>query len=431
MANMGEPGPQPRRTSGWQLALVALALAIFAANVVVPGIILGIGFTGLMGLTGAAAVLQRIGALTSGVFEGAAQLSVIFLSMALIAFAAVTAWNGYQRMAGRAGPPRLLLRWPWLLLGLLLFLSCQWSLPEGNQRSALPVLTGALVIAFSVWAVLAISALVIRMSVGMLRLSWRLAKASPFSAGVLTLGALAATASAMAVVPLAKALESRSQAIAYAQPAPCDSASWECSRQALLGAGALRPAAMFASHDGPGAVSAAHLTATESETNVRSCLEVSFQQQEMMAKARRIAQGLIMNGADTEDLIHAILLNICLRRSHVPPLDFESFFLRAVKYGAMRRFNSMSRTCTLESLPEPVCRIQPDEQYVALESHLALRKALCTLSKQHQDVLRMRYFEELDEAEIGRRLEIDHATARKRVQRARDQLRTEFLQRCQ
>ncbi|MCP3167294.1 sigma-70 family RNA polymerase sigma factor [Myxococcus qinghaiensis] len=431
MAKVGEPGPQPRRTSGWQLALVALALAIFATNVVVPGVIVGIGFTGLIGLTGAATVLQRIGALTAGVFEGAAQLSVIFLSMTLIAFTAVTAWNGYQRMAGRAGHPRSLLRWPWLLLGLLLFLSCQWALPEGNQRSALPVLPGALVIAFSVWAVLSISALIIRMSVGGLRLSWRLARASPFGAGVLTLGALAATALALAVVPLAKALKSESRAIANAQPAPCDSASWECSRQALLGAGARRTGAIPATYNSAGEVSVAHLGALGSApaSNMHACLETQFQQQEMMAKAHRIARGIVTNSADAEDLVQAILLNICMRRE--PPLDFEPYFLRAVDFGARRRFGQVSRACELESLPEPACNIRPDDQYVELESHHALRAALCALPKEQQDVLRMRYFEGMDETEIGLRLDITHAAARKRVQRARDQLRTEFLQRCQ
>lgn len=414
-----------------------MALAIFSVNVVIPGVFVGIGATSLLGLVAAAVVLERIGALATGIFEGAAQLSLIFLGMAVAVFAAIAVWNGFRRMAGHPGPPPLPLRWPWALLGLLLFLACRLTLPEGTQRSTLPVLPGALVIAFSVWILLAVSALLVRLSVGMLRLSWRIARASPFGAGMLTLAALAATGLTLFVASLAEALQARAQTVASTRPGRCDSLSWECSRQALLAAQPARPAPVLSaipqeSDADFGSLAAESYAPAESpvELNTRACLERQLQQRDMMSKARRIAWNFVRNDADAEDLVHAILLNICLRKK--PPTEFERYYLRAVEYAAMKQFGRMSHSCALDAVPdEPTCILGPDDEFVERESHIALHKALCTLPERHREVLLLRYFEELDDAEIGLRLRIEPATARKRVQRARDELRTEFLQQCQ
>ncbi|RKH94984.1 sigma-70 family RNA polymerase sigma factor [Corallococcus sp. AB004] len=432
MAQQGESRPPPRRTAGWQLVLVAVALTIFSVRVVIPGIFVGIGATGLMGFAIAAVLLERMGALSAGIFEGAAQLSVIFLGMALIAFVAITGWNGYRRLAGRVGPPPLLLRSPWALVGLLLFLACKWAIPDAGERLALPVLSGAIVIAFSVWTLITVSVLLFRMSIGMIRLSWRIAQASPFGAGGLTLAALAATGLIPSVDSLAEALPARAQTVASARPARCDSLSWECSRQALLAAQPSRPAPVFAApEDGYEGVTAASFTASADSTvtlNTRTCLERQFQQREMMAKARRIAQGLV-GTSDAEDLVHSILLNICLRKR--PPDEFEQFFLRSVQYGAMKRFGRVIRSCSIDESLEPQCTIRPDDQYIQLESHQTLHDAICALPEKHQEIIQMRYFEELSDDEIGARLGLLPDAVRKRTQRARDQLRTIFLQQCQ
>ncbi|RKH49819.1 sigma-70 family RNA polymerase sigma factor [Corallococcus llansteffanensis] len=434
MAQQGESGPQARRTAGWQLALVALALAIFSVNVLVPGVILGSVASALLGFLAAAVVLDRIGALSSsGVFEGTAQLSLILFCMALVVFAIIASWNGYRRLAGRTGPPPLFLRWPWGMVGLLLFLACQVTLPQGEQQSTLPVLPGALVLAFWSWTIISASLLMVRMSVWLVRTSWRISRASPFGAGILTLAALAATGLALVVGALGEELATRVQRVAAAQPSRCDSLSWECSRQALLAAHPppTRAPVLAETDDGFGNAEVATFTTSgpAPEFNTRECLDKSFQQQEMMARARRIAQ-LLVGAGDAEDLVHSILLNICLRRK-LPLEDFEQYFLRSVRNGSQKQFSRVAASCPLDGLPEPQCLLRPDDQYVEEESHHALRKALCSLKQEHQDVLRMRYFEELDEAEIARQLGLSHAAARKRVQRARDELRYQFLQQCQ
>ncbi|MBZ4331489.1 sigma-70 family RNA polymerase sigma factor [Corallococcus sp. AS-1-12] len=412
--------------------VVALALAIFSVRVVIPGVFVGIGATGLMGFALAAVGLERMGALSPGIFEGTAQLAVIFLGMALLTFAAISAWNGYRRLAGREGPPPLLLRSPWDLLWLLLFLACWWAIPDAGERVALPVLSGAIVITFSVWTTIALSVRLVHLSVGLLRLSWRLARASPFGAGGLTLAALAATGLIPSVDSLAEALPARARTVASARPARCDSLSWECSRQALLAAQSSRRAPVYAQPaEGYGDITAASFTDSADSAatlNTRACLEKQFHQREMMNKARRIAQALV-GTSDAEDLVHSILLNICLRKR--PPDEFEQFFLRSVQYGAMKRFGRVIRSCSIDEAMEPQCTIRPDDQFIQYESHLALRDALCALPEKHREVLKMRYFDELSDDEIGIRLGLLPDAVRKRTQRARDQLRTIFLQQCQ
>lgn len=434
MAQQGESGPQARRTAGWQMALVALALAIFSVNVLVPGVVLGSVATALLGFLGAAVVLDRIGALSSsGVFEGTAQLSLILFCMALVMFAIIAGWNGSRRLAGRTGPPPLFLRWPWGMVGLLLFLVCQVTLPQGGQQSTLPVLPGALVLAFWSWTIITASLLMVRMSVWLVSTSWRISRASPFGAGMLTLAALAATGFALVVGAVAEELATQVKTVAAARPSRCDSLSWECSRQALLAAHppAARAPVLAETDDAFGNVEAATFTQSgpAPEFNTRECLDKSFQQQEMMARARRIAQSLIGAG-DAEDLVHSILLNICLRR-RLPTENFEQYFLRAIRYGALNGFSRLMNSCSLDSQPEPQCILRPDDQYVERESHEALRKALCLLKEDHKQVLQLSYYEELNDAEIGFRLNIEPATARKRLQRARDELRSHFLQQCQ
>lgn len=433
MAQQGDSVPPPGRTAGWQLMLVAVALTIFAVKVAIPGTVIGIGSTAIIGLAVAAAHLKQMGALTTGVFEGTAQLSFVFIGMALMAFVAISAWNAYRRLKGRTPPP-VLFRRPWALLGLMLFLMCELTVPDSRQPSTLPVLPGALVITFTVWGTIAVSALLLRLSISALRLSWRVAKASPFGAGALTLGVLAATGSASVVESLAEAFAARLQSVSAARHGPCDSLTWECSRQALLAAQApirlLTPALEW-EEEAPSGAGVASLGDLDTSTvfNTRACLEKTAKQPELMDRARSIAQSIIRNSADVEDLVHAILLNICLRKT--PPQDFEPYFLRAVRYGALKRFGRAGDTCTLDSVPDPICFLRPDDEYVEAESHAALRKAICGLSEQHQQVIQMRYFQDLDETEIGLLLRIDHGTARKRVQRARDQLRILFLQQCQ
>lgn len=87
--------------------------------------------------------------------------------------------------------------------------------------------------------------------------------------------------------------------------------------------------------------------------------------------------------------------------------------------------------CPLDDAPEPECDLRPDDDYLRSEALKALRTSLCSLKDDDREVLDLRYFKELSELEIARHLGISYDAARKRLQRAREKLEVEFLQRCQ
>ncbi|OJH35958.1 RNA polymerase sigma factor [Cystobacter ferrugineus] len=129
--------------------------------------------------------------------------------------------------------------------------------------------------------------------------------------------------------------------------------------------------------------------------------------------------------------MHATLLSVCLHSGE--RYDFEQFFLRSVRNGVYswyRRAGNV-RTCAIDSIPEPACDIQPDDQYVRFETQVGVHKALCTLRDDDRQVLMLSYFDELSDLEISERLGISHAAVRKRLQRAREKLEEKFLQQCQ
>jgi RNA polymerase sigma factor (sigma-70 family) len=150
----------------------------------------------------------------------------------------------------------------------------------------------------------------------------------------------------------------------------------------------------------------------------------------MLERASRKAATMV-GSADAWDLVHATLLSVCLHSGD--RYDFEQFFLRSLHNGAISwlRRPGHARTCSIDYEPEPVCDIRPDDEYMRSETQRAVRKALCALGNDDQQVLYLRYFDDLGEEQIAHRLGIGYAAARKRLQRARERLQVEFLQRCQ
>ncbi|WP_044890347.1 sigma-70 family RNA polymerase sigma factor [Myxococcus hansupus] len=403
-----------RRTNGWQFALFALSLALFAIHVLIPlGALAFIG-TAIASATGASYVLSSIGALTPGIFDGAVYLASALLLFGAMLAGGVMVWNfiGQLRSAS-AAPPRLLKR-PWLLVGILFAVACWLVSPSDAGQSRNPVLVGAFVLATSIWAILYAGYLLWSLGAGGLAFAWRMGRLSPFAAGILTLACLGSTASAFHLVAATE--ESRPQAPLFARThaeEPCRSASFECTRQFLL--------ASSAANDAPRA-----LTAHTPASSFKDCIESRFQDRAMLEKAERIANRLV-GTANASDVVHGALLSVCLneKRHH----DFEQYFLRSVQYGALKWLRGV-RTCPIDDEPEPFCELRPDDQYVRSETQHVVQQVLCSLGEQHREVLLMRYFDDLSEWEIAQRLGIDYAAARKRVQRARDKFFDEFHQRC-
>jgi RNA polymerase sigma factor (sigma-70 family) len=134
--------------------------------------------------------------------------------------------------------------------------------------------------------------------------------------------------------------------------------------------------------------------------------------------------------ADAQDVVGETLIEVCLHA--YAPAAFEPFFLRSVKNRALnwRRDPDTGRTCSIDSAPEPVCDMRPDDEYIQEEMRRTVLAALCRLSSEDQQVLLMRVWDDISESEIAQRLGITHDAARKRLQRARERLRAEFDERC-
>ena len=418
----GGEGASARRTSWWQLTIFVVALVVFALNVLIPIEALAFIVMALVAFFGAAHVLNSLGALSSGMFEGTVYLASALLILGTLLATTVTAWSLIRRLAGVTKPPAFLLRWPWFLIGVLLSLACRVVVPSDFSRSQQPVLAGALVLATAVWAVLYAVYVLYAIGKGGLSLSWRIARVSPFGAGMLTLAYLASTAFVFILGVVADELQIQSGRLSAPRSAArCGSLTLECSRQVLLASSTAAGAPSIASGGGPAIASG-----TSRNQSFRDCLESSYQDHSLLGRARNIAAQFV-GQADAQDLVHATLLSVCLHSKRYD--DFEQFFLRSVRNGAIN-WQRKARVCPLDFAPEPVCELRPDDQYVRSETQRALQQALCSLGEEHRQVLLMRYFDDMSELEISQQLGIEYSAARKRVQRARDKLEIDFLQRC-
>lgn len=444
-ASPGDAGATPRRTSLWQLALVVLALGAFSLFVLLPSGLFVFLLLATRGMVKAAHVLERLGALAPGFFEGTVTLALVLVSLGLAFTALAEGWKLLRRLAEAQGKPALLLRWPWWLFGLGLMLAC-W-LVAARVNGSMPVLSGGLFLSLMIWIVLTQVGMFIQLCLGGLSLSWRLARASPFGAGLLTVGGVGSALFVLTILGLvAEGLESQARTLrAPRSTLACNTLTAECTRQFLLATTGTQPGSLGSRQAAalPAGASASAWGVPEASSGgrerseleparsrrVRDCLETYYQDRQLMEEARYIA-AMRVGTADAWDIVHATLLSVCLRGSDY--YDFRQFFLRSIRNGSYRWVERrVMRTCPFGDAPEPACELRPDDDYLREEAMRALRTSLCSLKDDDREVLFLRYFDELSELEIARQLGISYDAARKRLQRARDKLEMEFLQQCQ
>ncbi|WP_434385306.1 sigma-70 family RNA polymerase sigma factor [Melittangium boletus] len=428
---------------------VALALAAFLLYVAIP--IGGLLFLSsvVLGFFWAQDRLVHVGALEPGAFSGALHLCGALLLVGAAFLLGMAAWNLLRRLAGETRPLPFLLRRPWWALGLFLLLACRFVVPTRPGASGAPGFAGAFVLATAVWAICCIGHLLWKSTWGGLAVAWRLARASPFGAGLLTMGAVACVSVMLSLSAPVDKLASRVAAKPGPWPKSCGPSSVECTRQLFLAGSRtsnspspsrrLQSASTgFSSTDWnmasglPEVTGPRRLEAPESARDLRTreCLESQYKNRDLMEKGWRLAAALV-NTTDAWDIVHATLLSVCLHPGE--RYDFEQFFLRSIRYGAYNWYRSPgnARTCPLDTTHEPRCDIRPDDEYVRSETQSAVKAALCALSNDDQQMLRLRYFDELSDQEIAERLRISSTAARKRLQRAREKFGEEFRLRCQ
>jgi RNA polymerase sigma factor (sigma-70 family) len=143
--------------------------------------------------------------------------------------------------------------------------------------------------------------------------------------------------------------------------------------------------------------------------------------------ALRVARKLVRTQAEAEDLAQTALMNVLARAHAISEPAFVKPYLMATvrnlwrnQLRAGKRDEPAYDQTVFDRIPDPV----PDEPTISGVDADTLRVAMDTLSKANRELIGLRYVDRLDYAAIGAELGISAATARQRVHRAREQLRT-------
>jgi RNA polymerase sigma-70 factor (ECF subfamily) len=147
----------------------------------------------------------------------------------------------------------------------------------------------------------------------------------------------------------------------------------------------------------------------------------------------RYARSLCRNDADAEDLAQSAVVRALATRSAVRHPDrAKSYLLRIVRNLATDQARAKSRFPV-----EPWARVPdtasaepgPDARVLRDDDRRLPRAAFAELPRVHQEVLHLRFVEELDHAAIAARLETTEQAARQRLYRALQALRALTRQR--
>jgi RNA polymerase sigma-70 factor (ECF subfamily) len=143
--------------------------------------------------------------------------------------------------------------------------------------------------------------------------------------------------------------------------------------------------------------------------------------------AVRVARRLVRTQAEAEDLAQTALMNVIARSHAISDRELvKPYLMTAVRnlwrnqLRAGRRVEPARDETLFDRLPEP----EPDTPSMTGVDTATLELAMKTLSEANAALLSLRFVELLDYEAIGRRLGITAPTARQRVHRAMEQLRT-------
>jgi RNA polymerase sigma-70 factor (ECF subfamily) len=147
----------------------------------------------------------------------------------------------------------------------------------------------------------------------------------------------------------------------------------------------------------------------------------------------RYARSFCRNDADAEDLAQTAVVRALASQSEVRhPERAKSYLLRIVRNLATDQARARSRFAVepWADVPDAAsAEPAPDARILHDDEHELPRAAFADLPRVHQEVLRLRFVEELDHAAIAARLETTEQAARQRVYRAMQALRALTRQR--
>jgi RNA polymerase sigma factor (sigma-70 family) len=143
--------------------------------------------------------------------------------------------------------------------------------------------------------------------------------------------------------------------------------------------------------------------------------------------AVRVARRLVRSQAEAEDLAQTAVMNVLARAHAISDRELvKPYLMTAVRnlwrnqLRSGRRIEPARDQEIFERIAAPV----PDDPPVSSIDTDMLRLAMETLSESNAALIDLRYVQRLDYATIGARLGVSAPTARQRVHRARERLRT-------
>jgi RNA polymerase sigma factor (sigma-70 family) len=342
----------------------------------------------------------------------------------------------------RGGSKGWLLRHPWWTLGLGLFVAhgLLWNNPSQHPLAAASVLLSE-----GSWFILTATWLAWRLAWGSLRLGWRMSRASSFLAGlVVAAGLFTATGWFVFFNFIEEMARSAGSALNQTVKQPLVGSGWSpSSLGARLPAGTQPAVPALFKREQHGALLLAttrfatlgegdsfegdylHAAAADPSAVFATCVQGLNPQ--LRVEATSLASHYV-DAVEAQDVVQDVLLRVCL--SGRVPASFSSYFIASVKNRALEWRRRTERVCSIVEVPEPRCALQPDEDYLRAETSRAINKALCALSEEEQEVLRLRFYEGEDYADIAQRLSLSEVNARQRVSRALKKFRAAFLAKC-
>src|SRR4051794_4810578 len=144
------------------------------------------------------------------------------------------------------------------------------------------------------------------------------------------------------------------------------------------------------------------------------------------AEMFRLARSLSRNDADAEDLAQSAALRALESDALRDPQRAKAYLFTILRNLAIDQARRRARIVMepRADLPEfPALEDPVDEMIARLDDWTEPLAAMAQLPELHREILQLRFGEDLDNAEIARRLEITEHAARQRVYRAMQALR--------
>ena len=143
--------------------------------------------------------------------------------------------------------------------------------------------------------------------------------------------------------------------------------------------------------------------------------------------ALRVARRLVRTEAEAEDLAQTAVMNV-LARAHAisDPAFVKPYLMTTVRNLWRNQLRAGSRYEILrdQTIFDRIADPTPEDSVISSLDADTLRIAMETLSGANVELIRLRYVEHLDYSAIGERLGVTTPTARQRVHRAREHLRS-------